>query len=171
MNIATAVRLETPLPIETPADLARPRRFMAADLATHGAWLIPRMMKAYPELSEAAAVGWIKGFVVSNEYLFLRLDNAVALAQLMPGYTLVPAQIVQERFVWVADPKNQQQVEQAAQFYGEIYDWANRLSGIQHLIVDENTDVPRALIAKSMVKGKDCRLLTREMAYVRVKER
>lgn len=172
MNIAaTAVRLEIARPVETPADIEQPRRFMAADLATHGPWLIPRMMKAFPELSEAAAVGWIKGFVVSNEYLFLRLASAVALAQLMPGYTLVPAQIVQERFVWVADPKNPAQVEQAAQFYPAIYDWANRLSGIQHVILDENTDVPRALIAKNLVKGKECRLLTREMAYVRVKDR
>src|SRR5690242_17137491 len=102
-----------------PSERVEMRRFMTADLASHGAWMIPRMLKSYPELSEAAAVGWIKGFVHSNEYLFLRQDNAVALAQLMPGYSLVPAQIVQERFVWVRDTKDEKQVEHAAEFYAE----------------------------------------------------
>lgn len=145
------------------------RRFMTADLARHGSWLIPRVMKTF-ELSEAAAVGWVKGFVSSNEFMFLQQDNAVALAQLMPGYSLVPAQIVQERFVWVADPKNKEQVELAAHFYPEIYNWAVRLVGVKDVIVDENTDVPRHLIETNIAERK-CRLLKREMSYVRVKER
>lgn len=153
-----------------PSERVEIRRFMTADLSTHGKWLIPRMLKTYPELSEAMAVGWIKGFVTSNEYLFLQQDNAVALAQLMPGYTLVPAQIIQERFVWVADPKDAAQVEQASHFYSEIYRWATNMAGIQNIIVDENTDVPRAMIETCMTEHK-CRLLKHEMSYVRVKDR
>ncbi len=156
--------------VNIPNERPEIRRFMTADLSRHGPWLLPRMLKAYPELTEQAAVGWIKGFVVSNEYLFLQQDNAVALAQLMPGYTLVPAQIIQERFVWVADPKNQEQIELASHFYNEIYQWANKLAGVQNIIVDENTDVPRAMIETCMTAHK-CRLLKREMSYVRVKER
>jgi hypothetical protein len=153
-----------------PSERVEMRRFMTADLSRHGVWLIPRMLKVYPELTEQSAVGWVKGFVTSNEYLFLQQDNGVALAQLMPGYSLVPTQIVQERFVWVADPKNQEQVEHAADFYSEMYQWANRLTGVKDIIVDENTDVPRAMIEKCMTDHK-CRLLKREMSYVRVKER
>jgi hypothetical protein len=145
------------------------RRFMTADLSRHGAWFIPRVMKMC-ELSEQGAVGWIKSFVSANEFMFLQQDNAVALAQLMPGYSLIPAQIVQERFVWVADPKNKEQVELAAHFYPEFYNWAVRLTGVKDVIVDENTDVPRSLIETSIAERK-CRLLKREMSYVRVKER
>lgn len=153
-----------------PSERAPITRFMTADLAKHGPWLIPRLVKTYPELTEQTAVGWVKGFVPSNEYLFLQQDNGVALAQLMPGYSLVPTQIVQERFVWVANPRNEQQVQQAADFYNEIYQWASRLVGVQNIIVDENTDVPRAVIEQCMTEHK-CRLLKREMSYVRVKER
>jgi hypothetical protein len=166
MNAALAIVAD----VNIPSERIEMRRFMTADLSSHGAWMIPRMLKAYPELTEQSAVGWIKGFVHSNEYLFLRQDNAVALAQLMPGYSLVPAQIVQERFVWVTDSKNQEQVEHAADFYSEMYQWANRLTGVKDIIVDENTDVPRAMIEKRMTDHK-CRLLKREMSYVRVKER
>ena len=150
---------------------ARPeiRRFMTADLSRHGAWFVPRMMKTY-DLTEQVAVSWIKSFVSANEFMFLQQDNAVALAQLMPGYSLLPAQIVQERFVWVADPKDKATIEQAAHFYREIYDWAYRLSGVKDVIVDENTDVPRGLI-ETCTTDRKCRLLKREMSYVRVKER
>jgi hypothetical protein len=145
------------------------RRFMTADLSRHGPWLLPRVMKMC-DLTEQAAVGWIKSFVAANEFMFLQQDNAVALAQLMPGYSLIPAQIVQERFVWVADPKDKVQVEMASHFYPEIYNWATRLSGVKDVIVDENTDVPRSLIEECIAERK-CRLLKREMLYVRVKER
>lgn len=176
---ATAVAHAEPthaaLAIPPDADIASERititRFMTADIMKHGKWLVPRMLKAYPELSEHSAVGWLKGFVTNNEYLFLQQDNSVALAQLMPGYTLVPAQIVQERFVWCADPKNEEQVRQAAGFYHEIYAWTSKLAGVTNIIVDENTDVPRALIEKCMVSEHKCRLLKREMTYVRVKDR
>jgi len=152
-----------------PSERPEIRRFMTADLSRHGAWFIPRVMKMC-DLSEAGAVGWIKSFVSANEFMFLQQDNAVALAQLMPGYSLIPAQIVQERFVWVADPKNKEQVELAAHFYPEFYNWAVRLSGVKDVIVDENTDVPRALIEAGIADRK-VRLLKREMSYVRVKER
>lgn len=153
-----------------PSERPEIRRFMTADLSRHGPWLLPRMLKAYPDLTEQTAVGWIKGFVVSNEYLFLQQDNGVALAQLMPGYSLIPTQIIQERFVWVADPKDKAQVELASHFYSEIYNWATKLAGVKDVIVDENTDVPRALIEECIAERK-CRLLKREMSYVRVKER
>ncbi len=147
------------------------RRFSLADINKHGPWLIPRMVKAYPELTEYTAVGWLKGFMTSNEYLALSQPHGAALFQLMPGYTLVPAKVIQERFVWVENPKDDEQVLAAAEFYHEAYQWAERMVGIEHLIVDENSDVPKNIIEDTMIKGRKVRILKREMTYVRVKER
>jgi hypothetical protein len=147
------------------------RRFSFADIQKHGHWLVPRMTKAFPELTENSAVGWLKGFVVSNEYLFLYQPTAVALFQLMPGYTLVPAKVVQERFVWCENPEDKDQQLAAADFYREAYLWAERLVGIEHVIVDESSDVPKSAIEQTMVNGHKVRILKREMTYVRVKDR
>jgi hypothetical protein len=154
--------------VNEPVDIIR---FSVVDIHKHGSWLVPRMLKAYPELSEPACVSWLKSFAASNEYLFLSQPHAVALFQLMPGYDLIPTQVVQERFVWVDDPKNQDHVLDAARFYTEVYNWVLRLNSIKVVIVDENTDVPRDFISGVMVEGHKCRLTTREMSFVRVKER
>lgn len=169
MNLAVDL-VEKP-EIVNPSVRVAMRRASYADIERHKVWLVPRMIKTYPELNMPSAIGWLKGFTASNEYLFLAQDNSIALFQLMPGYTLVPAQIVQERFVWCVDPKDEGQIEEAAEFYGECYLWASRLNGVQNIIVDENTDVPRSLIEKCMVTDHKCRLLKREMSYVRIRDR
>ena len=170
-NVAELVRIEPTPPVESAPPAPQARRFLVPDLSTHGSWLIPRMLKTYPELTEHTAVGWLKQFMVNNEFFFVRTDHAAALVQIMPGYSLIPVKIVQERFVWCADPKNLEYVDEAASLYGDIYHWARRLNGIRDIIVDESSDAPRARIAQCLVDEHKCRLLTREMSYVRIKER
>lgn len=146
-------------------------RFSAVDIHRHGSWLVPRMLKTYPELTEPGCVSWLKSFAASNEFLFLSQPHAACLFQLMPGYDLIPTQVVQERFVWVDEPKNQDKILEAARFYGEVYQWVRRLNNIKVVIVDQNTDVPRDLISTVMVDGHKCRLNTREMSFMLVKDR
>ena len=137
------------------------RRFMTADLSRHGAWFVPRMMKTY-DLTEQVAVSWIKSFVSANEFMFLQQDNAVALAQLMPGYSLLPAQIVQERFVWVEDRNDKDQLEHAADFYLEMKLWGKR-QDVERIIVCEDTDVPKA-----MIEARLGRIFDTKISHVRV---
>ena len=55
------------------------RRFVLPDLDTHGHWLIPRLMAAYPQLSQRYLIGWIRNLLYDNSFLFLFQDHGVAL--------------------------------------------------------------------------------------------
>jgi hypothetical protein len=64
-------------------ELAFVRRFELADLSKHGPWLLKRFQAIFPDMSESAIAGYLRGILYSNEHLFLYQDNAVALAQLV----------------------------------------------------------------------------------------
>lgn len=152
---ATAVKLEDmPLPAI--------RRFDTADLTTHAAWIIPRMMKAFPHLSERSVAGFLQTILYNNEYRIMYLDHGVALAQVMSAHSLDASPIVYERFVWVENPEDKEQVKAAAEFYVEFSCWAKHLGAVV-MIVEENTDVPHDLI-----KEKLGRIFTRQQQFARI---
>jgi hypothetical protein len=87
----------------------------------------------------------------------------VALSQRVPGYGLKSQFVIQEQFVWVQNKKDQQQVEDAADFYVHFERWA-KTQGAERLIAMENSDVPQA-----MVEERLGRLFKFETRYARVK--
>ena len=99
------------------------RRFGNADLSRHGKWLLPRLLKAYPHLNERGAASFLQQLSLSNEYLFLYQDNAVALAQVLSTHTLSGKPLVQEHFVWLENPEDKQQQLDGAWFYPEFRRW------------------------------------------------
>ena len=138
------------------------RRFDTADLTTHAAWVIPRMMKAFPHLSERSVAGFLQQINYNNEYRMMYADHGIALAQVMSAHSLDASPIVYERFVWVENPEDKDQVKAAAEFYVEFARWAKHLGALV-LIVEENTDVSHDLI-----KEKLGRIFTRQQQFARI---
>ena len=143
------------------AEVPAIRRFQTIDLTT-AAWVLPRLVQAYPHLDEWRAKGWLESLVNNNEFLFLYTDGAVALAQLQRSHTLAPKPIVQEHFVFVKDPADKALVARAAGVYSEFLAWSKRL-GCDILIVEERSDIPHDLI-----KAKLGRVFQRQVQYAKV---
>ncbi len=152
----TALKLVEEMPAPTI------RRFNSADLSTHGAWILPRMLQTYKNMNERAAASFLQNIEFNNEYLFLYHEHGVALAQIMSAHALDAKPIVYERFVWVRDKDDKEQIKHAANFYTEFYKWAKAQS-VEVIIVEENTDVPH-----DMIKEKLGRIFTRQQQFARV---
>jgi hypothetical protein len=149
-----------------PVLFAEVRRFFLADLDRHRSWFFPRFVKEFPHLNERSAIGFLKGIMESNEFMFLTLHentlkNGVALAQSMGSGGLEAEPIVWERFVWVEDPANVEQQKAAAFFYPRIVKWAQGL-GTKVIHVECRSDVPRELI-----KAQAGRVFETAQAYLR----
>jgi hypothetical protein len=123
------------------------RRFYPADLSAHGPWILKRLMQMFPEADEHWLAGWLRGTIFDNAHLFLYQEDAVCLAQVITLPSIKPVKAVQERFVWVKDKSNEDQLEAAADFYEDMALWARGLR-IERLFVCENTDVPKEEITK-----------------------
>ena len=121
------------------------RRFEIPDLSRHGPWLLKRFVAKFPEMTEQGIAGYLRSLIYSNEHAFLYQDNAVGLAQLVHSPGIKPVKMVQERFVWVEDRADKDQLDAAADLYLHFKQWAVRL-GAERIIVCEDTDVPKTLI-------------------------
>lgn len=144
------------------APLEPVRRFELPDLSRHGAWIMPRLLQAYPHLNERAAANWLQTIIHNNEYMFLFQEHGVALAQVLSSHTLSGKPLIQERFVWVEDRKEREQVRNAAAFYDQFLRWAKG-HGAEVIIVEEMTDVPH-----EMIKERLGRVFSREQKFARV---
>lgn len=138
------------------------RRFELPDLDRHSLWFMPRFLKNFPHLNERQAIGFLRGVLYSNEYLFLFQEKGIALAQAVGSHALDASSVVWERFVWVEDPENKMQVEAASYFYERFGEWAKRKS-ISTVLVDQQTDV-----SDELIKARIGRIFTTEQKFARV---
>ena len=138
------------------------RRFELADLSKHGPWLMKRFAAKFPEMAERTIAGYLNGLIVNNEHIFLYQDHAVALAQIVnsPGIKLV--RVIQERFVWVEDAKDKNQLDDAADFYDHFKQEALRREA-ERIVVCEDSDVPKTLIEHRLGRVFDTKV-----SYARV---
>jgi hypothetical protein len=143
--------------IEPAREMAFVRRFELADLSKHGPWLMKRFAAEFPEVHERVIAGYLRGLIEQAEYMFLYQDHAVALAQLinLPGFQVKRA--VQERFVWVEDKADKAQLEDAADFYEHMKQFAQRRDA-QTMFVCEKTDVPKELIQQRLGRLFDTKI-------------
>jgi hypothetical protein len=137
------------------------RRFQVPDLDRHQGWMTARFKTAYPNISDRERIGWLKGVIYQNEYLFLYQDNSIALFHVMRGHTLKPEAVIMEHFVWCEDRENATHQAQAANFYAEVLTWAKH-QGAGTIVVENSTDVPH-----DMIKEKLGRLFTRQEVFAR----
>ena len=106
---------------------------------------LKRLLAKFPDVNERYVAGYLSNLVYNNEHLFLYQPHAVALAQIVASPGIKPIKIIQERFVWVEDPKDKEQLENAADFYSEMKVWGRR-QGAERIFACEDTDVPKVLI-------------------------
>lgn len=138
------------------------RRFEVADLSRHGPWLLKRFANKFPDLAEQQIGGYLRGLTTANASMFVCTDNAVALAEVTYSSGIKQSMIVQERFVWIEDRNDKDQVEDAACLYDHIKSWAKGL-GAERIIVCEDTDVPKA-----MIEARLGRLFDTKISYARL---
>lgn len=138
------------------------RRFEIPDLDRHGKWILPRLLAAFPHLNERSAAGFLTSLVYSNEHLFLYLPHAVGLAQVVSSHTLSPKPVVWERFVWVENPEDKEQLASAAALYERFMTWGKQM-GVETMIVEEMTDVPH-----EQIKAVVGRVFNRQQQFVRL---
>jgi hypothetical protein len=138
------------------------RRFEVADLSQHGPWLLKRFAAKFPDLHEQQIGGYLRGLTTANASMFLYQENAVALAEVMFTAGIKRSMVVQERFVWVEDRADKDQLECAADFYDSMKVWAKGLSA-ERIIVCEDTDVP-----KTLIEARLGRLFDTKISHARV---
>jgi hypothetical protein len=134
------------------------RRFSMGDLSTHGAWLLKRLLNAYPQLNEKYVAGWLRGMLDSNEYLFICTESAVALFQTLSVHSLENKPWIWERFVFCKEGY----VMDGAECYKRCHEWAKSM-GVEQIIVEQLSDVPHEVIKEALG-----RLYTRQQIFARV---
>ena len=142
------LRVEKALPALPTRDIAPLRRFELADFNRHS-WIVKRLQKANPEISEQYAAGWLRGLIYSNDFCFRYQDHAVGLANLVRSHALQTRAMVVEKFVFAEDPQNPKHIEAAAQMYDQFVSWAKSLDA-DRIIVEQLTDVPHDLIKERL---------------------
>ena len=152
---------EPALKIE-PRDPVPVRRFEVADLSRHGPWLMKRFGAKFPELTEQQIGGYLRGLTTANASMFLYQENAVALAEVVFSAGIKRVMMVQERFVWVEDRTDKDQLEDAADLYDHMKAWAKGL-GAERIIVCEDSDVP-----KTLIEARLGRLFDTKISHARV---
>ncbi len=139
-------------------DFGPVRRFQLADLNQHGGWILSRLKKVYPHLTDQVIFGWLRGLIYTNEFLFLQSDHGIALFQLDKAHTLSPRPVVREQFVLAQEGYQ----EEAGIFYEEAERWAISL-GADTILVEVISDVPPAEIKKRLK-----RVFERPQKYAKV---
>ena len=155
-------------PVQKPrygVDLPAVRRFELADIAQHAKWLLPRLIKAYPHLTDRTALGFLNSILYSTEYYFCYQPHAVGLVKIERSHSLAAFPLVREMFVWVEDAKNPAHLDEALAFYPEFQTWAKH-HGAETMLVEENSDLPHDLV-RACFEG---RIFTREQKFVKVKK-
>lgn len=137
------------------------RRFELPDMDRHAKWFMPRFLKEFPHLNERSAIGFLRGIIYSNEFLFLFQEKGIALAQMMSSGGLEAEAIVWERFVWIEYPEDVGQQQAAAFFYPRFAEWAKRM-GVGVIHVECKTDVPH-----EMIKARVGRVFETSQKFIR----
>jgi hypothetical protein len=150
-----AVIAPTKLP-DPPA--AASRRFQIPDLNHHAGWLIERLVKAFPHRTERDLIGWLRGVIYANDFLFLYQDHSVALATVSRVHPLLPKGHVQEIFVFAEAGYE----AEAAVFYDDFARWAKN-QGLDTIVVQEMSDVPHEAI-----RDKLGRMFTKTITFARM---
>ena len=133
-------------------------RFSFGDLSDMGFWLLDRLRVKYPHVNDQNFVGRLRSFMDSSEFLFIRLKDAVGLAQRMCGPWDADVH-VEEIFVWA---RKESGAREALTIYDEISRWGKSM-GAKEIVVDQDCDLQREVI-----RGHFGKVFVRERSYVKL---
>lgn len=135
------------------------RRFCQPDLSEMGVWLISRLKQKFEGMSDQAALGWLRGIMVSSEYNFVRNEGAVLLAQVLRA-GIDPQPQVREIFCLCQDGF----LKDGQDLYRHLARWAKNV-GAEEIAVLNFSDVPKPMIEEAM----GARVSSRPTQFVRLK--
>jgi|SRR6185437_4959663 len=104
-------------------------RFTPADVQKYGPWIIPKLTKRWPQISAMTFSGWVMGWTNGNTFLFVKLPNAVGLAEVFketPDLRLK----CREVFVFCESVEHE---DQCVLIYKEFKRWARSLGVDNHI--------------------------------------
>ncbi len=127
-------------------------RFGLPDLEDMGAWLVERLKGRWGAVSDKNIAAFLRGVMESNEFLFVRTKNAVALAQ-AAHKPLEAVPFVEEIFVLVRNDA----FEEGAQLYGAIRNWGES-HGASRIEVGNMSDVEPEDVAAQFGNRIDTRV-------------
>ena len=137
------------------------RRFSIVDLSDVGVWLLNRLKPQFPHLDQRNFTGWIRSCIESNDFLFIRTNGAVALAEII-NRPLLGMRVVEEVFAlslsqdkaFAPEDKCLEDDDLSAHgmaLYGEIKNWAVN-QGAALVRVDNFSDFDLDVMRLSMGK-------------------
>jgi hypothetical protein len=135
-------------------------RFIDPDFDSCGIWLLAELQSRFRQLTERNIMGWLRGLIHNPEFLFLRNDKAVLLAQQTHEF-LEPRPVVLEIFCLAQDGGNQH----AAALYVEMKRWAQSLGALR-LVVEEFTNVPHPMVVEAF--GEEPK--TEKLSVIRLRD-
>lgn len=121
-------------------------RFVFPDFTTHGPWLMDKLHKKWPQVTDRSLVGWLKGCIDQSAFHFVKTAHAVALSEIVHK-PLCSIPDVREVFVLV-DGKPDSYAEGAA-LYAEMKGWAKNI-GAKEIIICSFSDVSPTLIREAI---------------------
>ena len=96
------VEVEKPVEFITEPVKVDVRRMTQSDIDKHSPWLVPMIQEFFGGPSVSVVAGWLRMWLLSNEYNIACTDNAVGLAMLQYD-PLDPVPMVQEIFTFSQD--------------------------------------------------------------------
>ena len=160
------VAVATPVVKSEPVT-ARIMRFSPGDFQELGEWLLWRLKDRFPHVTQSMLAGWLRGEMVNNEVMFLRLGNAVGLASIGHKNIMDPRPIIEEIFVLIKGRDADAVIEKAhlaegARLYEEFKRWGETI-GASEMLVERMSDVPR-----EMIKAALGRVWAREVVFTKL---
>ncbi len=130
-------------------------RFLLADIPERGNWLLGRLAKNWPHLSEATFAGRVRAWIGSNSHLFIKTAHGAALFRIVRAeLDILP--IAEEIFLFTDAPKAQSSPSEraAVAMYREAMRWAKNL-GASRVIIDRDSDHGGARMVALMHADED----------------
>lgn len=160
--VAPVAPMDKAIPMLPEREKAPLRRLDPADLNFHAPWLLDRMAAVFNYLDSRQRYGWLNSMIFSPDYMLLFQENAVGCAQLNRAMSLEPVPVVQERFLFVRDPRDKEQVNDALGMYDEFMRFG-KLHNATTFVLYEKSDIPIELVKKHLG-----RVFDRQISYVKI---
>lgn len=137
------------------------RRVFIPDLQKVGLWLLPRLRETYPEYGDQEFLTWLRGCAMSDTFLFVQTDHAVALAQTQRD-ALCRKPTAKEVFVLCDGHAGDE--DEGSYLYTVMARWAREI-GADEMWIEECTDVPR-----EMIRARLGKLYSRDTMFISIDE-
>lgn len=137
---------ETPAPPPQPKPLPFPNidypvsRFALGDVPTWGPWLIGEIVVNWPQISRQNHVSVLRGWISSNEHLFIRTSNSCALSVVVPHPFVGGESVVRGVFCWSRFPDEKGHELHLVQLHRHTADWARSRRAVRFELF-EKTDL------------------------------